>query len=289
MTDTSKSSIPAGAELEHALLLHGLGFSLVPVPLPRQGVTSGQPGDGKVPSLPWKPYQATRASLGQIRDWFRTPHNVAIVTGAVSNLVVVDADSDEALAWATKRLPWTPRQVKTPRGWHLYYRHPAAPIRNRARMQSGDGTIALDVRGDGGYVIGPWSLHASGQAYHCVGDWDAPAESVPVFDPAWLTEPRPAPQKATGTARTFTSSAPVLDRARKYLASIPKPEIGMGSDAASLYAACRLTRGFALSEGDAIALLEDWAGGRPGWSRDWLATKVQHALRYGSEPMGGLL
>jgi hypothetical protein len=80
----------------------------------------------------------------------------------------------------------------------------------------------------------------------------------------------------------------VVDRARRYLASIPRPEIGAGSDAATLYAACRLVRGFGLTEGDAGALLWEWAGGRPGWTHAWITRKVAHASRYGTEPIGAL-
>lgn len=47
----------------------------------------------------------------------------------------------------------------------------------------------------------------------------------------------------------------VVERARRYLAAIPQPEIGSGSDTATLYAACRLVRGFGLSPDAAEALL----------------------------------
>ena len=80
----------------------------------------------------------------------------------------------------------------------------------------------------------------------------------------------------------------MIERARRYLAAVPRPEIGRGSDSATLYAACRLTRGFGLSAVDAEALLWEWAGGRPGWTRGWLACKVAHAERYGSELIGSL-
>jgi len=79
-----------------------------------------------------------------------------------------------------------------------------------------------------------------------------------------------------------------VDRARRYLHAIPPPEIGAGSDQAVLSAACRLVRGFALSEGDAIALVWDWCGGRPGWTYDWVARKVRNAAAYGTEPIGAL-
>jgi hypothetical protein len=84
-------------------------------------------------------------------------------------------------------------------------------------------------------------------------------------------------------------SGDVITRARKYLAAIPVPVIGQGSDVATLSAACRLVRGFNLSPADAEALLWEWAGGRAGWTRDWIASKVSHAARYGTEPIAGLL
>ncbi len=80
----------------------------------------------------------------------------------------------------------------------------------------------------------------------------------------------------------------LLDRARKYLDAIPAPEIGHGSDVATLSAACRLVRGFALSAADAEELLWAWAGARPGWTRDWIRRKVAHAEKYGTETRGAL-
>ena len=46
--------------------------------------------------------------------------------------------------------------------------------------------------------------------------------------------------------------------------------------------------GTEIAAADAETLLWEWAGGRPGWSRDWIAAKVAHAVKYGSEPIGAL-
>ena len=59
-------------------------------------------------------------------------------------------------------------------------------------------------------------------------------------------------------------------------------------DAATLSAACRLVRGFDLTPSDATTLLWDWAGGRSGWTHEWIAGKVRNAIAYGSEPVGAL-
>jgi hypothetical protein len=106
-----------------------------------------------------------------------------------------------------------------------------------------------------------------------------------VFWPGWLERPTrqtPRPRPPVRAADT------VVERARRYLVAIPRPEIGFGSDRATLYAACRLVRGFGLDSLEAEALLWDWAGGRPGWSREWIAQKVAAAVRYGTESIGAL-
>jgi hypothetical protein len=271
-----------------ALRLLALGLSVIPVPRPRPGHVPGRAGDGKVPELAWAPFQKLLPSEQEIRAWFsHTPMNLAVITGEISGVVVVDADDRLALRWAVKRLPYTPWQTATARGFHLWYRHPGVRVANRARIQTGDGALKIDVRGDGGYVIAPGSVHASGATYEAAGDWTEPRANVPVFWPGWLARPqKPAPEKTS--TRGHLSSPLLVDRARAYLSAIPRPEIGAGSDSATLYAACRLVRGFGLSASDAEALLWEWAGGRPGWTRAWIAAKVAHAERYGTEPIGAL-
>jgi hypothetical protein len=45
-------------------------------------------------------------------------------------------------------------------GRHLYFAHPGPILRNRVGLATG-----IDLRGDGGYVVAPPSLHASGKPY----------------------------------------------------------------------------------------------------------------------------
>ena len=213
------------------------------------------------------------------------PMNLAVVTGAISGVVVIDADDPEALRWCTKQLPYTPWQTKTARGYRLWYRSPCVPVGNRVRLDTRDGRLAIDVRGDGGYVIAPGSLHASGAEYSEAGDWNSPRDQVPIFWAGWLRRPPRPPSPAPRTPRP---RGDLVERARRYLAAIPAPVIGQGSDVAVFNAACRLVRGFGLSGADAVALLWDWCGGRPGWTHEWIAQKVAHAERYGAEPIGGL-
>ena len=272
--------------LEWALDLWRRGLSVIPIPRPRPGVAPGAPGDGKTPDIPWKIRQSQPATEVELKKYFEHEQNVAIVTGAVSNVVVVDVDSTDALAWVRRNLPWTPWQTKTPRGFHLFYRHPGIKVSNRSHIETRDGRLDLDVRGDAGYVIAPGSVHATGTTYEQAGDWCVVRDQLPVFWVGWLR--RPKQRTTTSVPRRERPSGDIIERARRYLKAIPPPEIGEGSDTATLSAACRVVRGFDLNEADAAAVIFDWCGNRPGWSFAYVQRKCHNAARYGTEPMGAL-
>ena len=100
--------------------------------------------------------------------WLRHPAcNVAVRTGAPSDIVVLDLDGDDG--WDSKHaledehaaFPET-LSVETPRGGHhFYFQHPRVEVRNT----TGYPKPALDIRGDGGYVLMPPSVGANGRAY----------------------------------------------------------------------------------------------------------------------------
>jgi hypothetical protein len=111
----------------------------------------------------------------------------------VSGLVVVDVDrrggGDRTLTQLVKQhgpLPPT-YAVHTGDGVHLYFQHPGTPVPNDASRRLGPG---IDIRGDGGYVLAPPSLHHSGQRYRTLDD------STPVAElPTWMQQlvvPAPA-------------------------------------------------------------------------------------------------
>ena len=269
-------------DLDYVRRLRDLGLSVFPIPY-----------GSKIPTLSWKPLQDRLATDDELRDWFPAgqPMNLGIVTGAISRLVVLDADTEAALAYVAECTPHTPWWTQTARGRHAYFTHPGGHVTNR-------GTDLVHVRGDGGYVLGDGSLHPSGARYHSsVG---APRPPLPLYDPAWLP-PVPAVTRPQGrmtreNLNVFTVAPPtgqatenrLLLRARRYLEAIPPPVIGQGSDTQTLKVACRLVRGLEVDPVDAEQLLWAWAGGRPGWTRDWITRKVAHAAMYGKEPIGGL-
>jgi putative DNA primase/helicase len=130
-----------------------------------------------------------------IRGWFtRWPEsNIGVATGEKSGIIVLDVDGTEGLkTLGSRALPNTPA-VATGRadgGTHYYFQWPGFPIKNLRNME---GKKGLDFRGDGGYVIAPFSKHKSGNTYH----WLKAPEGLPGYDgekapfaeaPDWLVK-----------------------------------------------------------------------------------------------------
>ena len=121
-----------------------------------------------------------------VRWWQQDPQfNVAIATGKPSNIFVVDVDGIDAEGELRKleaqhgALPPTV-EVITARGRHVYFKMPAAPIRNSAG-KLGPG---LDIRATGGYVLAPPSIHPTGRRY----EWSVDCASAIADAPTWLTQ-----------------------------------------------------------------------------------------------------
>ncbi|RSM56607.1 DNA primase [Actinoplanes sp. ATCC 53533] len=91
---------------------------------------------------------------------------LAIRTGRVCDLAVVDIDPRNGGDIDRDLMPPT-RAVRTgDGGWHLYYRHPGDTLAAKLRDHPG-----IDIKADGGYVVAPPSIHPStGQPYRRIGD-----------------------------------------------------------------------------------------------------------------------
>ena len=260
--------------------LLNLNFSLIPV-LPKD----------KKPAVAWKRYQKTHATSDELEGWFGNGHdyNLGIATGAISGIVVVDTDTDEGERWVAEHLPDTPLKVRTAKGVHRYFRHPGGTIRNKARIRDG-----VDIRADGGFVVGPGSVHASGVVYEPIGELPSTLDLVPVFDSAWIPTKThqviPGKNLATSTRCETTDPARLLHRARAYVDKVPPAIEGQGGDEHTFILACRLVRGFALSDGEALDVLCYWNQSCvPPWSERELEQFIRNAHNHGGEPVGGRL
>jgi hypothetical protein len=133
--------------------------------------------------------EATTSSALIHKWWHNAPAaNVAIRTGMVSDVWVLDADGAEGLAAVAHleahygKLPRTPT-VRTGRGGrHYYFRVPNAPaIKNVLKLCG----RFLDVRGEDGYVVAPPSNHLTGNPY----TWETSPNHADVAEaPAWLVD-----------------------------------------------------------------------------------------------------
>lgn len=168
------------------------GFSLFPLkPL------------SKIPLGKWKTYMGRHATPEELAVWrSRSSHNSGVATGAISGVIVVDCDNLEArLAVDFKGVPDT-LTIRTPRGTHMYFQHPGWPIGNKVGlMWDGWQDLGVDIRGDGGFVVGPGSTYEPTTAEIAKGkqpgsysvECDLPLAPLP----AWLLEMlRPKPSSA---------------------------------------------------------------------------------------------
>jgi len=147
---------------------HGAGLCVIPL----------KPRSKEPAIMSWKPYQERPPDASERWEWFgeHPDRNIAIVCGKVSggvdglSLAVVDFDEGEAYrAWTEThlRLVRSTPIVKTAHGHHVY-------------LRTGESTRCFpieggDVKGMGGYVVAPPSIHSdTGTPYELIsGDFSS--------------------------------------------------------------------------------------------------------------------
>ena len=141
--------------LSYALSFANHGFSIIPL----------LPGEKK-PRGKWIERQKTKMSRDEIiKHWKKHPDdNIGIVTGKISNIIVFDCDSQQAILHFEKMIDGKPDTyiVKTAKGAHYYFRYPKEKslFNNRVKVFPD-----IDIRGDGGYVVAAGSIHPTGAMY----------------------------------------------------------------------------------------------------------------------------
>lgn len=188
---------------------------------------------------------------------------LAIRTGQISRLVIVDIDPRHGGAPDLALMPPTATVRSGGGGWHLYYQHPG--IRTRAKLADRPG---VDIKGDGNYVLAPPAIHpdthrpyrwVGGRAVEEVAPALRAALAAPAVDPAPPVVPRPGNPAAGGAA---TSSLPVRDPAALLAATLRAVEQApQGKRRKTLYGAARgaarLVAAGHLTTADAVAQLTD--------------------------------
>lgn len=211
---------------------------------------------GKRPMFSWEEYQRRQPTAEEIAAWCAdyTRANVAIATGEVSGIVVVDVDNEEGKRnlEAGGELPVTVC-AKTAHGWHYYFAHPGFKLGNKARFIEG-----VDLRGDGGYVIAPPSVHETGAIYEWLTGPDKCWPPAPM--PDWLLTlltTRPA-AAAPNPAHPFSAS----DTGAHWLDLALSKAYQGTRDETAFWLACQL-RDNGLSYSEAESVLRDYAARVP--------------------------
>ncbi len=146
-----------------------LGFSIIPV------------GQDKKPLIQWKEFQERKPTIEELEKWFANPSatGIAIITGKISDLIVLDAES--GADFTGLKIPKTPTVKTGGGGVHCYFKLPKNfVVQNSVRFRP-----LMDIRGEGGCVVAPPSLHPSGKYYEWAIDF-ASAELANM--PKWLIE-----------------------------------------------------------------------------------------------------
>jgi Virulence-associated protein E/Bifunctional DNA primase/polymerase, N-terminal/Primase C terminal 1 (PriCT-1) len=228
----------------------------------------------KRPIGSWVRWQHERADAAQIHIWFTGDgrrRNVGIVTGKISRVIAVDCDSAAAIAWADRHLPPSPMCTATAKGQHRFFRHPgeAVTVPNTVRIRTADPNVWLDLRADGGYVVGPGSLHPSGTRYTKLGDWP-PVDELPLFERTWI-ERDPTPGEVPRADEPITAG-----RRNAALWSLARSLHARGLSAAAILAALRTENQTRcrppLDDAEVIALA-DHAATHPDRDDEWVRDK----------------
>lgn len=137
----------------------------------------------------WLQYTHSRASKETITSWFTnlSGAGVGIVTGKVSNIIVLDVESTcpYPIEDILKKYPTQLVSRSGSGGYHLFYQYPTnvPKVANRVRIFDG-----ADLRADGGFIVLPPTIHSSGRRYEWV------SEGVPGRFPTALLDLRSQPK-----------------------------------------------------------------------------------------------
>ena len=129
----------------------------------------------KKPTIPWSEYQKRLPTGEELEQWFlENDWDIGIVTGEISNLAVVDVDTEEGMQEVKRlKLPLSGPAVKTAKGYHAYFTYHAG-LKNAVRNIPG-----CDCRADGGYVVAPPSINGTGQPYTWHRHYERPLPPLP--------------------------------------------------------------------------------------------------------------
>lgn len=270
------------ASLDSALTLAAQGFRVFPL----------APG-AKVPPKDFRWKEHATSDPSKIREFWKTwpDANVGVATG--SGTVVLDVDvsngkdglqSLEAME-VLGLVPLDGLRVRTQSGGiHVYLKtdHPHSNAVNKFAEYPG-----IDIRGEGGYVVGPGS--AIGGRSYTLTNRGAPQPLPPALHEIILAA-TPKHTERTEQPLVELDKPSNVANAIEYLEKrAPAAVEGAGGDTTTFQVAARM-RDYGLSDAKAWELMLDHWNERkasPPWEPEDLLAKVQNAYRYATGAWGG--
>jgi len=164
---------------------------------------------GKHPLTP-RGFKDASTDEAQVIEWWTTHPfaNIGIPTGEASEFLVVDCDPRHGgpaergeLIQQFGPIPDTAEVITGGGGRHFYFRYGGGAVpKNLAE--------GIDLKGDGGYVVAPPSMHASGKRYEVDGVDGAKVFLKVAELPAWLHERISTSRASTRAKNTATGTNP---------------------------------------------------------------------------------
>ena len=227
------------------------GWPVVPLHSIVHGVcTCGKPTCRSAGKHPRTAHGVRDATCDEVRieRLLRGAVNIGIATGTLAGFVALDVDprngGSDSLARLERELgslPSTVRSVTGGKGEHVYFQDPKQALRGRLKA-------GIDIKSNGGLLVAPPSVHASGRRY----EWKhAPDEvRLAMLPSRWLASmirPEPTAPMNAGHARGGHVDSRWLPprcerivRARAYAARMPPAISGNGGDNATFVTASKI-------------------------------------------------
>jgi archaellum biogenesis ATPase FlaH len=200
--------------LDWALYYLHRGWSVIPV------------GKNKRPLIEWKEYQRRFPTEEEIKTWFSKPNvmGMAIITGSLSKLLVLDIEKDADLTGIETSPTITSKTGGG--GEHRYFRYPSTGTIHNSAKQINE---KMDIRGEGGYVVAPPSLHPSGNHYKwfdlCSPD-EIELDEIPkwLYEKITLSNQKKNIKEITGGVKQGSRNESATSLVGKLLSYLPKDE-----------------------------------------------------------------
>lgn len=231
------------------------------------------PTIGKVSAISaWLHLTKRHPTGDEIDEWFapdairQEDKNLAIIAGAISNLICIDTDSRDIAVNVFRELPRTSMMTKTPRGGvHFWFKLGGQVIRPRVKI----GGLACDLRGENSYA-----LCSPSKGYEQIGDCDL--SQVPIFEPSWLE----SITSDSSSSRLITRKK--INHVPQYISRVQSVQGQNGS--AGLVRAAWICHDANYSEPETLLALQEWNRGvsvSPPWTDKELVRAVIRVFKKG--------